>query len=122
MTSFRAVVVDRVTDDGAQRYEAAIREVDGAFLAAAPVAIDVDYSSVNYKDGLAIAGRSGVIRQWPLIPGIDLVGTVTDSDDPRWTAGDRVILTGDELGERHHGGLAERASVSGDALDRKAHV
>lgn len=118
MVSFRAVTVDRSTEDGTQRHRAEIRHLDETFLTAAPVAIDVEYSSLNYKDGLAIAGRPGVVRHWPLIPGIDIVGTVTSSDDPRWSAGDRVILTGDEIGERLHGGLAERARVSGDALVR----
>jgi acrylyl-CoA reductase (NADPH) len=82
------------------------------------VTIDVEFSDLNYKDGLAIAGRPGVARVSPLIPGIDLVGTVSASEDPRWHPGDRVVLNGDGLGERHHGGLAERARVRGDALVR----
>ena len=70
----------------------------------------------TYKDALALAGRPGVIRDYPLIPGIDLVGTVAASDSPRWTPGDRVILNGWGIGETHHGGLAERARVKGEWL------
>jgi acrylyl-CoA reductase (NADPH) len=82
------------------------------------VTVAVEFSDLNYKDGLAIAGRPGVARTSPLIPGIDLVGTVERSDDPRWRPGDRVVLNGDGIGESHHGGLAERARVRGDALVR----
>ncbi|MHA6669777.1 acrylyl-CoA reductase (NADPH) [Homoserinimonas sp. A447] len=82
------------------------------------VLVDVEYSSINYKDGLALAGRPGVIREHPLIPGIDLVGTVAESSDDRWRAGDQVLLNGWGIGETHNGGLAERARVSGDWLVR----
>lgn len=116
---FRAIVVDRSTDAGG-RFEqsSALRVVDDAFLMPGDVTVGVDYSSINYKDGLAIAGRPGVVRVWPLIAGIDLVGTVLRSEDERWTTGDRVILNGAGLGETHHGGLAERARVAGDSLVR----
>ena len=90
------------------------------------VTIDVEYSSINYKDGLALAGRPGVIREYPLIPGIDLVGTVVStsstgnpsstSGDRGWKPGDRVILNGCGIGETHFGGLAERARVTGEWL------
>lgn len=80
------------------------------------VTVDVEFSSLNYKDGLALAGRPGVAKIDPLIPGIDLVGTVQDSDDPRWSPGDRVVVNGWGIGETHHGGLSERARVSGDWL------
>lgn len=80
------------------------------------VTIDVEYSSINFKDGLALAGRPGVISSYPLIPGIDLVGTVAASDAPGWKPGDRVILNGWGIGERHDGGLSERARVKGDWL------
>lgn len=82
------------------------------------VLVDVEFSSINFKDGLALAGRPGVIRRHPLIPGIDLVGTVAESSDERWRAGDRVLVNGWGIGESHHGGLAERARVSGDWLVR----
>lgn len=81
------------------------------------VLVDVEYSSINYKDGLALAGRPGVIRQHPLIPGIDLVGTVA-AGDGRWAPGDRVLVNGCGLGESHNGGLAERARVNADWLVR----
>jgi acrylyl-CoA reductase (NADPH) len=80
------------------------------------VTIDVLYSSLNYKDALAVTGRPGVARVWPLIAGIDVVGRVESSADDRWTRGDMVILNGSGLGESHHGGFAERARVSGRAL------
>jgi acrylyl-CoA reductase (NADPH) len=82
------------------------------------VTVDVEYSSLNYKDALAIAGRPGVIRQYPLVPGIDLVGTVAASESALWSPGDRVILNGWGVGETHHGGLAERARVRGEWLVR----
>ncbi len=82
------------------------------------VTVDVEYSTLNYKDGLALTGRAPIIRSWPLVPGIDLAGTVAQSDDPRWSPGDRVVLNGWNVGERHWGGYAERARVSGDWLTR----
>lgn len=91
-------------------------ELDDDALMPGDVTVDVEYSSVNYKDGLAMAGRPGVIRSYPLIPGIDLVGTISASDSPLWSVGDRVLLNGCGIGESHYGGLAERARVSGDWL------
>lgn len=116
---FRAIVVDRVTDaEGSKHQSSALRVVDDTFLMPGDTTIAVDYSSINYKDGLAVAGRPGVARVWPLIAGIDLVGTVESSEDPRWNPGDTVILNGSGIGENHHGGLAERARVSGASLVR----
>ncbi len=80
------------------------------------VTVDVEYSSINFKDGLALAGRPGIAKIDPLIPGIDLVGTVATSTDPRWKSGDAVIVNGFGMGEGHHGGLSERARVSADWL------
>lgn len=81
------------------------------------VTVDVEYSSINFKDGLALMGRPGVIRDYPLIPGIDLVGTVASADaGSRWNAGDRVLVNGWGMGESHHGGLAERARVKSEWL------
>lgn len=118
-TGFRAIVVDKTTDAaGSSQQSAELRTVGDGFLMPGEVTVNVDYSSINYKDGLAIMGRPGVARVWPLIAGIDLVGTVTDSSDTRWAPGDAVVLNGAGLGESHHGGLAERARVSGDALVR----
>jgi acrylyl-CoA reductase (NADPH) len=85
-------------------------------LAPGDVTIGVEYSSLNFKDALALAGKPGVIRSYPLIPGIDLVGTVATSENPRWKPGDAVLLNGWGIGEEHDGGLAERARVNGDWL------
>jgi acrylyl-CoA reductase (NADPH) len=79
------------------------------------VALDVELSSLNYKDGMALAGK-GIARTHPLIPGIDLVGTVTESADERFSPGDAVVLNGDGIGESRHGGFATRARVRPDAL------
>lgn len=81
------------------------------------VAVDVTHSSLNYKDGMALAGR-GIARTHPLIPGIDLVGVVTESADGRFAPGEAVVLNGDGLGETRHGGFATRARVRPDALVR----
>lgn len=124
---FRAVVVDQVADAAgagdpqagpAQR--GTLRTIDASFFdAAAPgVTVEVEYSGVNYKDGLAVAGRPGVVRRLPLIAGIDLVGTVRASTDARWAAGDSVVLNGAGLGESAHGGLSEFAVVAPDSLVR----
>lgn len=82
------------------------------------VLLDVAYSSLNYKDGLAVRGERGVARVSPLIPGIDVVGTVRDSSDERWSPGDEVVLTGAGLGETRNGGYATRARVPSDYLVR----
>ncbi len=76
----------------------------------------VSYSSLNYKDGLAITGKGKIVRQWPLVPGIDFAGTVLESADPRYQPGDKVVLTGWGVGEGHWGGMAEQARVKADWL------
>ena len=81
--------------------------------------VDVAYSSINYKDGLAITGKSPVVRKPTLIPGIDFVGRVCKSEHPRWQVGDAVILNGWGVGEVHSGGLAQQARVKGDWLIAK---
>ncbi|MHB1171629.1 MAG: acrylyl-CoA reductase (NADPH) [Lacisediminihabitans sp.] len=91
-------------------------ELEDDDLMPGDVTIDVEYSSLNYKDALALAGKPGVIRQYPLIPGIDLVGTVAASENSEWKSGDQVILNGWGIGENHDGGLAERARVRGEWL------
>lgn len=91
-------------------------DLDDDSLGEGDVTIDVEFSSLNFKDGMALAGRPGVAKIDPLIPGIDLVGTVRSSDDPRWKTGDRVVLNGWGIGETHNGGLSQRARVSGDWL------
>ncbi|MBX0301210.1 oxidoreductase [Cryobacterium sp. 1639] len=118
-TEFRAIVVTRTEDEtGARTQSAAMTTLDDDALMAGDVTVAVEFSSINYKDGLALMGKPGVVRVWPLVAGIDLVGTVETSSDPRWAAGDRVILNGAGIGESHHGGLAERARVSGGSLVR----
>lgn len=83
------------------------------------VLVKVDYSTINYKDGLAITGKSPIIRKFPMIPGIDFAGTVEQSDNPLFKAGDTVILNGWGVGESHPGGLAQYAKVKGDWLIKK---
>jgi acrylyl-CoA reductase (NADPH) len=80
------------------------------------VSIDVEYSTLNYKDGLAITGKSPVVRKFPMVPGIDLAGVVIESSHADWSKGDRVVLNGWGVGETHWGGLAQRARLNGDWL------
>src|SRR6478609_11165501 len=116
MSEFRAIVIEQRTEGGkVLEHSVELRTVGDDVLQPGEVTIDVEYSDLNFKDGLAIAGRPGVARTSPLIPGIDVVGTVQQSDDPRWRPGDRVVLNGAGLGESNHGGLAEKARVGGDA-------
>ena len=84
--------------------------------ASGDVTVRIAWSTLNYKDGLAITGKSPVVRSFPMVPGIDFAGTVTHSDHPRWKAGDRVLLNGYGVGENHWGGLAQMARVKGDWL------
>ncbi|MCY1158908.1 MAG: oxidoreductase, partial [Citricoccus sp.] len=107
----RAVIVE------AQGAQARLEETAEEGILSGPVELDVLYSSYNYKDGMAITGTGrGVLQNWPIIPGIDIVGTVTRSDDPAWDPGDTVVLNGDGIGESRNGGFATRARVRGAAL------
>lgn len=119
MSDFRAIVIEQQTDAGRiTAHSAELRTVDDTFLMPGDVTVAVEYSGINFKDGLALAGKPGVVKTSPLIPGIDLVGTVEASEHERWTSGDRVLLNGSGIGEKQHGGLAERARVGGDQLVR----
>jgi len=109
---FRAIQITK-TDNG-QAVETA--ELDRDDLPAAEVLVKIDYSTLNYKDALALTGASPVVRQFPMVPGIDFAGTVEDSRDERWRKGDRVILNGWGVGEGHWGGLSQYARVNGDWL------
>ena len=110
----RALQVTK-SDDGA--VSVALRDdLADAELGEGDVTVDVEWSGINYKDGLALAGNPGVMRTSPLIPGIDLVGTVASSNSARWAVGDAVILNGWGIGETRNGGLADRAIVDGEWL------
>jgi acrylyl-CoA reductase (NADPH) len=110
---FRALVL-RETDGG--RYAARLEQLLIDELPAGEVLIAIDYSDLNYKDGLAVTGRGKIARILPLVPGIDFAGRVLESRDPRYRPGDRVVLTGWGVGERHWGGFAQRARVKADWL------
>ena len=93
-------------------------DFDEADLMDGDVLVDVEYSTLNYKDALALTGKSPVIRTFPLIPGIDLAGVVLESSRADFQPGDRVVLNGWDLSMGHHGGLAQRARVRGEWLNR----
>ena len=109
---FKGILINK--DDAG--YRAAIAEVDEAQLPEGDVTVSVAWSTLNYKDGLAITGKSPVVRRFPMVPGIDFAGTVTASSHPEWKAGDHVILNGWGVGETHWGGLAQKARLKGDWL------
>lgn len=95
---------------------ASVQTLDESRLPEGDVTVDVHWSSLNYKDALAITGKGKIIRNFPMIPGIDFAGTVRTSEDPHFHAGQEVLLTGWGVGENHWGGLAEQARVKGDWL------
>ena len=109
---FSGILISK--DDAGQ--SAAIAQLDEAQLPAGDVSVDVEYSTLNYKDGLAITGSSPVVRTFPMVPGIDLAGVVTSSSHSDWKAGDKVVLNGWGVGEVHWGGLAQKARLQGDWL------
>jgi len=111
---FNALVLDKTPD-----FQASVRAVDDDFLPEGDVTIEVDYSTLNYKDGLAITNRSPVVRSWPMVAGIDGAGTVTASTHAAWKVGDAVVLNGFGVGETHKGCLAQRARLKGDWLVRR---
>ena len=102
--------------ENAPTFSASVQSVDTARLPAGDVTVAVAYSTLNYKDGLAITHRSPVVRQWPMVAGIDGAGTVLESSHPDWKAGDAFVHNGWGVGETHWGCLAERARLKGDWL------
>ncbi len=111
---FRALVLEKSPE-----FTAAVREVDDTFLPEGDVTVDIAYSTINYKDALAITNRSPVVRSWPMVAGIDGSGTVVASTSPKWKPGDQVVLNGFGVGETHKGCLAGRARLKGDWLIRR---
>lgn len=109
---FKAILLEQ---DGTQT-KARVAELEEARLPEGDVTIAVEYSTLNYKDGLAITGRSPVVRTWPMVPGIDFAGTVEASTNSRFGAGDKVVLNGWGVGENRWGGLAQKARVPGEFL------
>ncbi len=110
--TYRALQIDK--DEAG--YRCALHTLDDSALPEGDVTVAVAYSTINYKDGLAITGKSPVVRKFPLTPGIDLAGTVTDSSHPLFKSGDTVVLNGWGVGESHSGGLAQKARLKGDWL------
>jgi acrylyl-CoA reductase (NADPH) len=100
--------------DGQHRVD--VTQIDTSDLANTGVLIKVDYSTINYKDALAVTASAPIIRKYPLVPGIDLAGTVEESDDPMWNIGDSVVVNGWGMGEGHSGGLAQYARVPASFL------
>ena len=112
MATFRAIRIDKA-DKGTT---AALTQFDEADLMDGDVTVRVEWSTLNYKDGLAVTGKAPVVRRFPMIAGIDFAGTVEQSSHPQWKAGDRVICTGWGMGETHLGAYAQKARVKGDWL------
>ncbi|TPN55137.1 MULTISPECIES: MDR family oxidoreductase [unclassified Mesorhizobium] len=111
--TFKAILVSRDAD---KKQSVAVTNLTDADLMDGDVTVAVEATTVNYKDGLAITGKAPVIRRWPLVPGIDLSGTVVSSSHSGWRKGDKVILNGWGVGETHFGAYAGRARVNGDWL------
>lgn len=111
--SFKAILVSRDED---KKQSVDIVDMTESDLMEGDVTVDVEATTVNYKDGLAITGKSPVVRHWPMVPGIDLVGTVTSSDSPSFSKGDRVLLNGFGVGEVHWGAYAGKARLSANWL------
>lgn len=109
---FKGILIEK--DDAG--YRAALKEIDEAQLPEGDVRLRVSHSTLNYKDGLAITGKGPVVRRFPMIPGVDLVGTVEESESPDYQVGDSVVLNGWGVGEVHWGGLAQKARLKGEWL------
>ncbi len=109
---FKAILLSK-SDAG---FDAKLTELDDSALPEGDVTVRVEYSTVNYKDGLAITNKSPVVRKWPMVPGIDLAGTVEASSAAAFSVGSRVVLNGWGVGEAHWGGLAQKARLKGSWL------
>ena len=114
MGTFRAIRIDKAEKGTIT----ALTQFDEAELMEGDVTVRVEWSTLNYKDGLAVTGKAPVVRRFPMIAGIDLAGTVEQSSHPQWKAGDKVICNGWGMGETHLGAYAEKARVKGDWLVR----
>ena len=112
MANFKAIRIDKA-DKGTT---AQLTQFDEAELMDGDVTVRVEWSTLNYKDGLALTGKAPVVRRFPMIAGIDFAGTVEASSHPQWKAGDKVVCTGWGMGETHLGAYAEKARVKGDWL------
>src|SRR5215207_10119550 len=115
MTSFRALVLHEEGGKVVSRLES----VDEERLPPGEVTVRVEYSTLNYKDGMILEGQGRLVRQYPHVPGIDFAGTVERSETPDYKPGDPVILTGWRVGEGHWGGYAEKARVKAEWLVRR---
>ncbi|WP_298939680.1 MDR family oxidoreductase [uncultured Psychromonas sp.] len=109
---FKGILIEK--DE--QGYRSAVKDIDDSVLPEGDVIIKVAYSTLNYKDALAITGKGPVVRSFPMVPGIDLVGTVEQSDNEQFKVGDNVLLNGFGVGETHCGGLAEKARLKSEWL------
>jgi acrylyl-CoA reductase (NADPH) len=114
MSDFNALVVEKDEETG--KTSAMVKQLSDADLPDGEVTVAVEYSTVNYKDGLCIGPGGGLVRKYPHVPGIDFAGKVESSSDPRYKAGDKVVLTGWRVGEAHWGGYSQKASVKADWL------
>ncbi|WJG07904.1 MDR family oxidoreductase [Aliiglaciecola sp. LCG003] len=109
---FKGILIEK--DD--QGYRATLQSIDESVLNAGDTTVSVSYSTINYKDALAITGKSPVVRTFPMIPGIDLVGTIEQCDSGKFKPGDKVLLNGFGVGESHCGGLAQKARLNSEWL------
>src|ERR1700742_2393366 len=114
MATFKAIRIDKAE----KGTTVALTQFDEAELMDGDVTVRIEWSTVNYKDGLAVTGKAPVVRRFPMIAGVDFAGTVEASSHPAWKPGDKVILNGWGLGETHLGAFAEKARVKGDWLVR----
>jgi acrylyl-CoA reductase (NADPH) len=113
---FKAIVINKQDKESPQTVQ--LSELDDSQLPDAPVTVKVEFSTINYKDGLAITGKSPVVRKFPMVPGIDFAGVVEASSSNAWKPGDRVLLNGWGVGEGHWGGFSQKARVNAEWLQR----